>query len=96
MIIFGGVVFFFKKFWNFYTKSNIFNILSKMFMFYCQQPFNHELSVFIYVIVMDKSMFWTLSWIFRLTFGLLLKFGATKNRKLQIILHKNLIFGENH
>ena len=41
-------------------------------------------------------MFWTLSWIFRLSFGLLLKFGATKNRKFQIILHKNLIFGENH
>ena len=61
MIIFGGVVFFFRKFWNFYTKSKIFNILRNIFIFYCRHPFNHELSVFICVIVMDKSMFCTLS-----------------------------------
>ena len=42
---------FFTKFWNFYTKSNVFNI----FMFYCWHPINHELSVFICVIVMDIS-----------------------------------------
>ena len=32
-IIFGGVVFFSTKFWNFYTKSNIFNILGNIFKF---------------------------------------------------------------
>ena len=42
----------FTKFWNFYTKSNIFNILLNIFIFYCWYPFNHELSVFICVIVM--------------------------------------------
>ena len=32
---------------------------------------------------MDKSMFYTLSRTFRPSFGLLLKLGATKNRKLR-------------
>ena len=84
IIIFGGVVFFFSKFWNFHTKLNIFNILCKVFIFYCRHPFNHELSVFICVTVMDKSMFCTLSRTFRPSFALLLKLGAPKNRKLRI------------
>ena len=50
----------YEDFCNFYTKSNIFNKLCKIVIFYCQHPFNYELSVFIFVIVMDKSMFCTL------------------------------------
>ena len=61
MTIFDGVVGFFTKFWNFYMKSNIFNILRNIFIFYCRHPFNHELSLFKCVMLMDKSIFCTLS-----------------------------------
>ena len=82
MIIFGRVVFF-DEIWEFLHKIKYFNILRKIFIIYCRHPFNHELSVFLCVIVMDKSMFCSLSWTFRSSFGLLLKLGVQKNRKLR-------------
>ena len=98
---FWGEWCFFTKFWKFYTKSNIFNnILHKTFVFYCRHLLlNNELSVFVFVIVMDKSRFCTLRWTFRPSFGLLLKLGAPKNKienilfawNFHIILHNNLI-----
>ena len=60
-----------------------------MFMFYCRHPFNHGFSVFLCVIVMDKSKFCTFSRTFRPDFGLLLKLAATKNRKSRIKKIKN-------
>ena len=98
---FWGEWCFFTKFWKFYTKSNIFNnILHKTFVFYCRHLLlNNELSMFVFVIVMDKSRFCTLRWTFRPSFGLLLKLGAPKNKienilfawNFHIILHNNLI-----
>ena len=75
----SGVLF--TKFWNFYTKSNVFIILRNIFIFYSRHPFNHELSVFICFIVMDKLIFCFLSWTFKFSFDL--KLGAPKNRKLR-------------
>ena len=50
-------------------------------IFYCRHAFSNKLSIC--VILIDKSMLCTLSWTFRSSFGLLLKLGAPKNRKLR-------------
>ena len=91
MIVFARVVFF-HEIWRFYTKSNIFNLLRKFFIFSCQHPFSHELSVFICIIVMDKLMFCTLSWTFRPRFGLLLKLGAPKKLRIFCLLEMFTLF----
>ena len=99
----------FMEYWNFYIKSNIFNILCKVFIFYCRYPFNHELSEFIYVFisVFISFLWWVnqsfvlLSWTFRPSFGdVMHQKQKIKNilpaKNFHITLHKNLIFGRNH
>ena len=86
MIIFVGVVFFLRNF-GIFTQNQIFSMHYVIFSYFIVgTPLTMSflcLYVFTCVLVMDKSMFCTLSWTFKLSFDLLLKLGAPKNRKLR-------------
>ena len=57
--IFEGVVFFLAKSYNFNTKFNNLDKLGRILTFYGQHPFKVDLFVFIYVILITKSVFYT-------------------------------------